>query len=101
MRHARLAFAGAVAIGGALAGGEKGFPCDARGVIDPGLLRLRVAASGLLLLDDVAAGLMEARVNLLQLIGVLNLNAEMVEAGLPARVEIAKLTRGSSSIHLA
>jgi len=38
----------------------------------------------LTLLDDIATGLMEPRINFLKLIGVLDLNAEVIEAGLPA-----------------
>src|SRR6266852_9061515 len=92
MGHARIAFAGAVAIGGALARGEKGFPGDSSRVINPRLLRLRIAAGGLTLLDDVAARLAEPRVNLLELVGVLDLNAEVIEPRLAA-------PRGDREIH--
>ncbi len=53
------------------------------------------------LLDNVAAGLLQSPVNLEQLLGVLDLDPEMIEARLRPRVEIAKFTRGSSSIHFA
>ena len=84
MCHARVAFAGAITIRGAFARGQKGFPRDARGIIDPGLLRFSVAAGGLTLFDDIAARLSEPRINFLQLIGVLNLNTEVIEARLSA-----------------
>jgi len=42
MRQARTALAGAIAIGGALTRGEKGFPGNSGGITDPGLLRFRV-----------------------------------------------------------
>src|SRR5450631_1922738 len=84
MRHACIAFAGAIAINGALARGEKCFPRDARRIVNPGLLRLGIAAGGLTLLDDIAACIAKPRVNFLKLVGALDLNAEVIEAGLPA-----------------
>src|SRR5579864_4627055 len=79
--NARHPLAAAVAIVGAFAGGEKGFPGDAGRIVDPGFLRPGVAAIGLALLDDVAAGLVLPRIDLVQLVLVLGLDAEMVETG--------------------
>src|ERR1700716_668038 len=82
--HARIALAGAVAVIRALAGGEERFPGDAGGIIQPRLFGLRVTAAGLSLLDDGAAGLMQARVDFVQLGAVLHLDSEVIEAGLSA-----------------
>src|SRR5262249_38771661 len=62
VRHAHDAFAAAVAVVRALAGGEERLPGDSRGIVDPRLFRLGVAAGRLPLFDDLAAGLMEAGV---------------------------------------
>ena len=51
MCHARVAFACTIAIGGAFAGGEKGFPGDSGGIVDPGFFRFGVAAGGLTLFE--------------------------------------------------
>ena len=84
MRDAHRVLAGAVAIGDALARGQEGFPGNAGRIVDPRFLRLGVAAGGLALLDDVAAGLAQAGVHLAQFAGILDLDAEMVEAGFAA-----------------
>src|SRR5438128_6377258 len=84
MRHAGIPFTGAIAIIGALAGCEEGFPGYARRVVDPGFFGLGIAAGSCALLDDVAAGLVKPRIDLLQFLGVLDLNSEMIEAGLLA-----------------
>ena len=52
MSNARHPLSSAITIVGALAGGQKGFPGDACGIIDPRLFRSRVAASSLSLLSD-------------------------------------------------
>ncbi len=92
VRHARLPLTGAVAVVGALAGRQEGFPRDPRRIIDPGLFRFGVAATGFALLDHVAARPMQARVDLVQLTPVLDLNSQMIETGLPA-------ARGDREIH--
>src|SRR5579859_3430975 len=75
-----------VAIDGAFALGVARLPRDTRGIVDPGFLGLGIAAGGLALLDDVAAGLTQARIDLVQLVGVLDLDAEMIETWFaPAR----------------
>src|SRR5262245_30769350 len=84
MRYAGVSFTGAVAIIGALAGREEGFPRHTRRVVDPGLFRLGIAADGCALLNDVTTGLMKARIDLLQFLRVLDLNSEMIETGLLA-----------------
>src|SRR5262245_5481259 len=71
----------AVAVIGGLAGGEESLPGNSRRIVDPGLFRLGVAARGLTLVDDVAAGLLQAAVDILQLFLALDLDAEMVEPG--------------------
>src|SRR6478672_1154311 len=81
MGDARGALAAAVAIVGAFAGCEKGLPGNAGRIVDPGFFRLGVAAAGLPLLDDIGARLMEARVDLFQFVGIIGLNAEMIETG--------------------
>src|SRR5262249_6619829 len=81
VRNARLLLADAVAVDRALAGGEESLPRDAGGIVDPGLLALGVAAGHLALLDDGAAGLMQPIVDVVQLVLVLDLDAQMIEAG--------------------
>ena len=49
-------------------------------VVDPGLLRLGVAATRLALLDHAAARLVQASVDLVQFVLVLDLDAEVIEA---------------------
>src|SRR6516164_5477983 len=82
MSDPRHVLATAVAIDRALAGCAERLPGDAGGIVDPRLFGLGIAAGGLALLEDVAAGLTQPRIHLLQLIGVLDLYAEMIEAGL-------------------
>ena len=94
VRDAGVALAGAVAIGDAFACGQEGFPGNPGGIVDPGLLGFGVAAGGLALLDDIAARLAQARINFLQLVGVLDLNAEMIEAGLTAARRDRKIHPG-------
>ena len=101
MRDACLIFAGAVTVDGAFPRGVECFPRDACGVVDPRLLGLGVAASRVALFDDVAARLAQTRVNLVKLVLALNLNAQMSRPGSCPLVEMAKFTRGSSSIHFA
>src|SRR5262249_22114455 len=84
--YARDPLAGAVAVVRALAGGVEGLPGNADGVVDPGFFRFRVAAGGLPLLDDLAAGFVQPRIDLGELVAVLDLDAEMIESGrTPAR----------------
>src|SRR5262249_52966017 len=83
MCDARDALAAAVAVVRTLARGVECLPRDAGRIVDPRLLRLGVAARRLTLLDDVSAGVVQPRVNLLQLVSALRLNTEMVEASLP------------------
>src|SRR5215831_18344361 len=80
VRDARAVLSGAVAINSALAGREEGLPSDAGGIVDPRFFRRGVAAGRLALLDDFAAGLAQTRVDLLELVGVLDLDAEVIEA---------------------
>src|SRR5437660_6855234 len=82
MRDARGVFAGAVAVDRALARGEEGLPRDAGGIVDPGLLAFRIAAGDFSLLDDGAAGLMQAVVHFVQFALALDLDPEMIEARL-------------------
>src|SRR6185436_12422840 len=84
MRYAGISFTGAITVIGALTGREEGFPRHTRRVVDPGFFGLGIAADGCSLLDDVAAGLVKPRIDLLQFPGVLDLNSEMIEAGLLA-----------------
>src|SRR5215468_2343565 len=79
-----LTLSGAVAVMGALARRKKGFPRDARRIVDPRLFRLGIATGGLCLLDDRAAGFVQPCIDLLQLVLALNLNAEMIEPRLLA-----------------
>jgi hypothetical protein len=58
LRDPRLTFAAAVAVIGAFADGQKGFPGNTGGIVDPGFLRLGIATICLSLLDDLTAGLM-------------------------------------------
>src|ERR1041385_6664855 len=68
----------------ALTGREECLPRDARRIVDPRFLRVVIAACRFALLEDRAAGLLQAGVDILQLGLVLHLNAEMVEAFPPA-----------------
>src|SRR5271170_5529839 len=63
--HPRLAPAGAIAVVDALTGRQKIFPGDAGRIVDPQLLRLGVTTACLPLLDNVAAGFVQPRINLL------------------------------------
>ena len=86
MSDAGLVLAAAVAVIDALAGGVKRLPGDAGRIVDPGLLRLRVAAGCLTLLNDGPSRFFQARVNFVQLRLTLDLNTEVIEARFaPAR----------------
>jgi hypothetical protein len=63
MRDARGVLAGAVAVDRALAGRDERFPRNPGGIVDPGFLTFGVAAGHFALLDNGAAGLMEAVVH--------------------------------------
>src|SRR6202035_1418588 len=80
MRDARDPLAAAIAVVGAFARGVEGLPRDAGWIVDPRLLRLGVAARRLPLRDDVAAGLVQPRVDLVQLVAAVGLDAEVIEA---------------------
>src|SRR5262249_2120262 len=82
VRGARAIPARAVAIDRAFAGRVKRLPGDPRGIVDPGFFRLRIAAGRLSLLDDIAARLPQAPIHLVKLVGVFDLDAEMVETRL-------------------
>src|SRR5216684_4417403 len=60
--------------------GEEGLPRDPGRIVDPRFFGPRVATGGLPLLDDVAAGLVQPRIDLTQFVLALGLNAEMIEA---------------------
>jgi hypothetical protein len=51
--------------------------------------------------DDLGVGLAKLRVNSFELFVRFGLNPQMIDAELSPRCEMAKFTRGSSSIHLA
>jgi hypothetical protein len=70
----------------ALAGRQEGFPAHALRIGDPGLLRVRVAAGGLADFLPGTFGLLQPSIDLLQLMVVLDLDAEMIEAPRPAAV---------------
>jgi hypothetical protein len=93
--------ASAVAVIRALAGGQEGFPGDARRIVDPGFFGPGIAAVRVALFEDMAARCLQPPIDLVQLGLILNLNPEVIEPGSPPRVEIAKFTLGSSSIHFA
>lgn len=82
MRYARRVFARAVSVGDALTCRKEGLPSDTGRIVNPRLLGFCITASGLALLNDIATGFPQPRVDLIQFIGILNLNAEMIEAGL-------------------
>src|ERR1700759_2737228 len=84
VRDARAVLAAAVAIDDALAGGVEGLPGDAGGIVDPRLLGFGIAAGRLALFDDLTAGLPQPRIDVLQLVGGLDLDAEVIEARLPS-----------------
>src|ERR1700747_1770148 len=75
-------FAAASPIDGALAPRVEGFPGDAGGIVDPGFLGLGITAGRLALLDDGTAGLAQARIDFPQFVAVLDLDAQVIEAGL-------------------
>src|SRR5262249_4202986 len=79
MSDARLTFSGAVAVLRALARGEERLPGNARGIVDPRLFRLRIATGRLSLLDNVAACGAQTRIDFLQFVPALDLDAEMIE----------------------
>src|ERR1700722_13071522 len=81
---ARIILAGAVAVIDAFARGEEGLPRDSRGIVDPRFFGFGITASRLPLLDDVAAGVVQSCINLPQFVGVLDLDAKVIETGLPA-----------------
>jgi hypothetical protein len=83
VRHPRRSLSGTVAVIGVFTGREEGFPRNPRGIVDPRLLGFGIAARGSALLDDVAAGLVKAGVDFPEFIGILDLNAEVIEARLP------------------
>src|SRR6516162_79969 len=83
MGHARILF-DAHAIVGALARGEERLPGNPRGIVDPRLFGLGIATGRLSLLDDRAAGLAQARIDIAQLVLAFDLDAEMIEARLLA-----------------
>src|ERR1700739_841037 len=84
MGEARNALSRSVAVVGAFAGSVERFPCDAGGIVDPRLFRLGIAARGLTLFDDGAAGVVQPGVDLFEFVAALGLDTEMIEAGLPA-----------------
>src|SRR3954471_7833630 len=84
MRHPRTTLSASVAVVCVFPRGEKSFPRDARRIVDPRFFRLRIATGGLSLLDDVAARCTQARIDFLQFVLALDLDAEVVEARLPA-----------------
>jgi hypothetical protein len=68
----------------ALACREECFPGDAGRVIDPGFFGLGVAAGRLALFDHVLAGTAKPRIDIVQFILALDLDAEMIETGTAA-----------------
>src|ERR1700676_4643075 len=78
--HAGLTLPGAVAVVSVLASRVEGLPRNTGGIVDPRFLRLGIAAGGFTLLDNRAARLTQAGINLMQFRLVLNLNPEMIEA---------------------
>jgi hypothetical protein len=56
------------------------FPRNACRIVDPRLFRFRIAAGGLSLVDYIAARFMQTRIDFLQFVLTLNLNAEMIQA---------------------
>ncbi len=64
----------------------KCLPRDARRIIDPRLFRLSVTTCCLALLDDSAAGCLQASVDVMKFLLAFDLNAKVIEAWLaPAR----------------
>jgi hypothetical protein len=84
MSDSRKALAAAISVVGDFARRQESFPGNASRIINPRLFGPGVTAIGLPLLDDGAVSLMQAHVNFIQLVFVLDLNAEMVEASLAA-----------------
>ena len=84
VRHACVALAGAIAIVDGFAGCVEGFPRNSGRIVNPRLLGFGVAARGFALLDDRAAGFAQSGINLIEFGFVCDLDAEMIEAGLPA-----------------
>src|SRR5215472_15113526 len=80
MDDARVTLSGAIAVLRALARREECFPRNARGIVDPRLFGLGIATGRLSLLDDRAASFVQTRIDFLQFILALNLNAEMIQA---------------------
>jgi hypothetical protein len=81
-----IALAAAVAVTDALTCGVECLPCDTRGIVDPGFLRLGVATCGFALLDHHAAGIAQPPVDLLKFVSTFDLDSEMIQTGLaPAR----------------
>src|SRR5438876_6385615 len=81
---AKRAELGAVAVDRALAVGQERLPGDAAGIGDPGLLRLGVAAGGEALVQHRALRAFEPALHVYELGLVLDLDAEMAEAGMIA-----------------
>ena len=79
MGDAGNALAAPVAIVSAFARGMECLPGNPGRVVDPRLFRLGVAARRLTLLDDVAAGLAQPSIDLVQFVLVFNLDAEVIE----------------------
>src|SRR5262249_52290797 len=77
--HARLTLSAAITVLRALARGEERLPGNPRGVVDPRFFGLGIATGRLSLLDDRAAGLVQARIDVVQLVLAFDLDAEMIE----------------------
>src|SRR5215471_13131143 len=71
--------AAAIAVLRALPRGEERFPGNPRGIVDPRFFGLGIATGRLSLLDDRAAGLAQARIDVAQLVLASDLDAEMIE----------------------
>src|ERR1700722_7370601 len=84
MRHPRVALAGAVTICRSFPRREKGFPRDASRVVDPRLFRFCGTTGGLALFDDIAARLVQARIDFLQFVLALDLDTKMIKSRLPS-----------------
>src|SRR5262252_6985461 len=79
VRDARATLSGAVAILRALARGEERFPGDAGRIVDPRFFGLGITTGRLPLLDDLATGLAQARIDVAQFVLAFDLDAEMIE----------------------
>ena len=84
-----------------VAQGMEVLPGNALRVGHPVLFATGVAAADAALVEQRHVGGVSARLQLGEFLLGVSLEAEVVNAGLAARVEMAKLIRGSSSIHLA